>query len=134
MTEFFDKECMLTVIMNTDWGKSIADGTQFYRCLFKIDKKDQIMLNDVKVMFASFRNWKIKIDNMRAECNKQTKDEVEALAYADKTEADIVQHMHVIVTEKTCVDNDLVNSFITKAKEIKEAEASKSINPTMQLQ
>ena len=134
MTEFFDKECMLIVIMNTDWGKSIADGTQFYRCLFKIDKKDQIMLNDVKVMFASFRNWKIKIDNMRAECNKQTKDEVEALAYADKTEADIVQHMHVIVTEKTCVDNDLVNSFITKAKEIKEAEASKSINPTMQLQ
>lgn len=134
MTEFFDKECMLIVIMNTDWGKSIADGTQFYRCLFKIDKKEQITLNDVKVMFASYRNWKLKIDSMRADCNKQTKDEVEALAYADKTEADIVQHMHVIVTEKTCVDNNLVNSFINKAKEIKEAEAAKSNDPPMQSQ
>ena len=134
MTEFFDKECMMIVIMNSDWGKSIADGTQFYRCLFKIDKKDQITVNDVNVMFASFRNWRNKIDAMRAECNKQTRDEVEALAYAEKTEADIIQHMHVIVTEKTCAGNDLINGFINMAKEIKNknAEAIISNNSDMQ--
>ena len=132
MSEFFDKECLMIVIMNTEWGKTIADGTQFYRCLFKIDKKDQITVNDVNVMFASFRNWKLKLDAMRVDCNKQTRDEIDALAYAEKTEADIIQHMHVIVTEKTCVGNDLVNSFINQAKEIKKAKEDKSTPPQMQ--
>ena len=132
MTEFFDKECMMLVIMNSEWGKTIADGTQFYRCLFKIDKKEQITTSDVNVMFASFRNWKQKINDMRAECKNQTRDEVDALAYAEKTEADIIQHMHVIVTEKSCIGGDLVNEFINKAKQIKEAEETKNNDPAMQ--
>ena len=132
MSDYFDTECMMIVIMNTEWGKAIADGTQFYRCLFKIDKKEKVTKHDINVMFASYRNWKLKLDKMKEECNNQTRDEVEALDYAEKTENDIIQHMHVIVSEKECDGCNMIEEFINKAKSIRTATAEKQAAVTAQ--
>ena len=44
----------------------------------------------------------------------------------------ILQHMHVIVTEKTCNEGDLVNDFINKAKAVKQAAEAKQITAPQQ--
>ena len=117
-TDVFDTECMITIIENMDWGKTIADGNQFYKGLFKIDKKETITTEDVKVMFASYKNWKKKIGNMLLECNNETREDKDAIAWAKKTDEDILQHMHVIITEKRCDKGDLVNELVNQYTKI----------------
>ena len=123
--EFFDTDCMLTIIENMDWGKTIADGSQFYKCLFKTDKKESITTEDVKVMFASYKNWKKKVGNMLLECKNDTREDRDAIAWAKKTDEDILQHMHVIITEKKCDDGDLVNGLVNEYTKIKQLQAAK---------
>ena len=120
-SEFFDKECMMLIIENTDWGKAIADGNQFYKCLFKMDKKESITVKEVNVMFASYKNWKIKIGNMLLGCKNQTREDNEAITWANKTDEDIIQHMHAIISEKKCENTDLVTEFINRSAELKQA-------------
>ena len=127
-SEFFDTECMLLIIENTDWGKAIADGNQFYKCLFKLDKKEDITVKEINVMFASYKNWKLKISNMLAGCKNQTREDTEALSWANKTDEDIVQHMHAIITEKRCENTDLVTEFVNKSVEIKQ-KAMQQVQP-----
>ena len=123
-SDVFDIECMKTIIESMNWGKTIADGSQFYKCLFKTEKKESITVGDVNVMFASYRNWSKKIGNMLAECNNETREDREAITWAKKTDEDILQHMHVIVTEKKCDDGDLVNELVNQYTEIKKKQAA----------
>ena len=130
--EVFNTECMLFIIENLDWGKTIADGSQFYKGLFKLDKKENITADDVKVMFASYKNWKKKVGNMLEECKNETREDREAITWAHKTDEDIVQHMHVIITEKKCNEGDLVNELVTKYTSVKQQQQAISQQATAQ--
>ena len=121
-TDFFDTECMKTIIENMNWGKTIADGTQFYKCLFKTDKKEFITTDDVNVMFASYKNWKKKIGNMLLECQNETREDRDAIAWAKRTDEDILHHMHVIITEKRCDKGDLVTELVNEYTKIKQQQ------------
>ena len=130
-----DKEKLHLAIMSKDnWGSKLSENDSFYRLLFKLDKvrdNDQVLSTEnVYWLFASYRKWFLKAQELLEECYEDNAGNREALEYGKQLKYDILQHVHDIVTESKLEKKDLHHDLTIKAdiekqtmlREQKEAE------------
>ena len=106
-----DAQKLGTVMIDNDWGTAMATGDHFYRMLFRLEKKSTLEVNEVKAMFASYKNWKMEIDSMTAECHRNsTLEDRKAILYAETLVDDILKHIETILTTVKCNDAEFVKT------------------------
>ena len=100
--KIFDIEALHKAIMSNDWGVKISQGDSFYRLIFKLEKQgqDNIITNDeMKWLFASYKIWFAKTEELLTKCNDNSQGSNEAHELGGKLKKDIILHLHSIVTE-----------------------------------
>ena len=103
--------------------KLVARGENYYKGLFKKEAQETLKKEDLYEMFASFKEWKIKMDALTGECLiKDTREDRKAIEYAKETENDLRVHMHKIITTVPWEDSQLLEE-ITKLGEDNEMQS-----------
>ena len=111
-----DSDKLRFVLVNNDWGTTLANQDNFYRMLFKMEKKAVLEEADTNEIFASYRNWKSQIDKLIHECNENgTLEDRKAIAFAQTLDEDILKHIESIITSPACKNKQLVATLLDLA-------------------
>ena len=106
------------LIMNNDWGTQVANGDNFYRMLFKLEKKRSMSVEDINILFASYKVWKNVISQLTAECHSNsTMEDRKAIQYSETLDDDIIKHIETILTTVKCDNPNFVQELAKKADE-----------------
>ena len=88
-----DTEKLGKIMCNNDWGTHMASGDNFYRMLFRLEKRSNLAVDDVKQLFASYKNWKAHVDKLTQECqSNSTMEDRKAIQYSETLVDDILKH------------------------------------------
>ena len=102
-----------------EWGTNIAKGDHFYRALFRTERKPEMTMEDVKLLFASYNGWVKDTKNLIRKCEeKNMRDDRLAIQAAEKLMTDIEDHMHQIMTKVQCEKKDLVETLVKIADQM----------------
>ena len=111
-------EKLEAVMISNDWGTHLADGDNFYRLLFRLEKKSNMGTEEIKLLFASYKNWRYQMNMLTQECHSNsTVEDRKAIEYANTLNSDIVKHIETIVTTVTCDDPNFMQQVTLKANE-----------------
>ena len=102
------------------WGVKLADGSNFYKLLFRYEKLEKIEYEEhIRSMFASYTNWRSQIEKLVAECrNGGTEEDNKAIEYAEVLNKDILDHIHHILMEVACDPPSTLEDLNKYAEEI----------------
>ena len=90
----------------------------FYRLLFRLERKTVLTNAEVNELFASYQTWYNQIEQMIAECKvNETIEDRKAVMYADALKDDIIKHVENIVTTIKCEDDTLLTRLAEQAEE-----------------
>ena len=104
-------------ILKGSWGTTVAPNDNFYRLLFRLERKTILTNAEVNELFASYQTWYNQIEQMVAECKvNETIEDRKAVMYADALEDDIIKHIENIVTTIKCEDEALLNNLLAIAE------------------
>ena len=107
------------IMVGGNWGTQLASGDNFYRLLFRYEKRSSLTVEEVNSMLASYKSWKTQIDAMRAECHtNSTMEDRKAISYAVTLNDDIIKHIDTILATVKCDDNEYVQKIVTKANTV----------------
>ena len=111
-----DTEKLHTAIMvNQDWGNKLSENDSFYRLLFRLDKvrenNEVLTSENVKWLFASYKKWFCRAQEMLNDCNDDNIGNQEALTFGEQLKFDILQHVHTIITESVLEESELINKL-----------------------
>lgn len=105
-------------IMDNEWGTQVANGDNFYRLLFKLEKKSNMSVEDIKLLFASYKVWKNLMFKLVEECqSNSTMEDRKAISYSETLSDDIIKHVETILTTVKCDDPNFVQELANKAEE-----------------
>ena len=111
-------EKLEAIMLNNDWGTHMADGDNFYRLLFRLEKKSNMGVDEVKSLFASYKNWRLQMNALTQECHSNsTVEDRKAIAYATTLNDDLVRHIETIVTTVKCDDPNFMQQVTSKINE-----------------
>ena len=111
-------EMLSKIMTNNDWGTHMADGDNFYRMLFRLERKSNLTIDDVKQLFASYKNWKKRVNQLTAECHSNsTMEDRKAIQYSETLDEDIVKHIEAILAAVKCDDPTFLPQLIAKEEE-----------------
>ena len=109
----------LAIMSEKNWGNKLSEGDSFYRLLFKLDKKrdndEKLTTEEVNWLFASYRKWFLKAEELLEECTEDNAGNKEAQTYGKQLKYDILQHTHTIIQECELENNELINDLTIKA-------------------
>ena len=115
-----DTDKLGLVIMNNDWGTQMASGDNFYRLLFRFEKKSQLTVKEINSMLASYKNWKLYIDTLTKECHSNSlMEDRKAIAYSETLNDDILKHIDNVLATVKCEDPEFMKNLVTKTNEKK---------------
>ena len=113
-----DSDKLRVAIVNNDWGTTLANQDNFYRMLFKMERKTVLEESDTNEIFASYKNWKGQVDKLVQECNTNgTLEDRKAVAFAETLDDDILKHIENIITSPACKDKQLIAHLLVLAEE-----------------
>ena len=111
-----DTDKLGNLMCNNDWGTHMASGDNFYRMLFHLEKKSNMSIDDVKQLFASYKNWKTRVDQLTQECqSNSTMEDRKAIQYSETLIDDILKHIETILATVKCDDPNFLPELINKA-------------------
>ena len=111
-------EKLRIAILKGTWGNIVAANDNFYRLLFKLEKKRMLTLAEVHELFASYKNWTVQIEQLVKDCKgNDTMEDRRAVMYAETLEDDIIHHIESIVTTIKCEDETLLTRLAEQAEE-----------------
>lgn len=111
-------ELLGNIITSGDWGTAMADGDNFYRMLFRLEKKSSLEVDEIKSLFASYKNWKQQMTVLMQECHSNsTYEDRKAIVYGENLDDDIIKHIETILISVKCEDPNFVQNLIQKAKD-----------------
>ena len=109
---------LAAIIMNNDWGTSLAHGDHFYRLLFRLEKQNSMSVDEVKSLFASYKRWKLEMNELTKECHtNSTIEDRKAIAYGETLNDDIILHIETILISVKCNEPDYVQKLIENAND-----------------
>ena len=107
------------IMVKDDWGNKLSENESFYRLLFKFDKKkdseDKLTNDEVNWLFASYKKWFNKTQDMLNDCYEATTGNREAQVFGEQLKFDILEHVHQIITECKLENDDLINDLTVQA-------------------
>ena len=107
-----DTDKLKTAILNGSWGNVLAMNDNFYRLLFKLEKKSVLKTDDTNELFASYQVWVSQIEKMVSECKgNDTAEDRKAVLYSEALMDDIIRHIENIITTVKCEDGALLNKL-----------------------
>ena len=113
----FTIEIMTEALKKGDWGINICDGNNFYKALFKIEKKEILSKKDAKIICGSCSRWMDKTEKMMDECkNNGTKEDVKAVEYGEQLMEDVLEHVHKILSSMPHEDENFIKELMELAK------------------
>ena len=113
-----NSEKLVTLIMSNNWGTSLAHGDHFYRLLFRLEKQSSLSVEEIKSMFASYKRWKLEMDELTKECQgNSTMEDRKAIMYGETLNEDIVQHMESILISVKCNEANYVQNLIANVED-----------------
>jgi len=120
----------IAIMSQKNWGNKLSEGDSFYRLLYKLDKKkesdEKLTMTEVHWLFASYRKWFLKAEELLEECNEDNAGNKEAQEYGNQLKYDILQHTHSIIQESKPENEDLLHDLTVKADiEIAKVEREK---------
>ena len=116
MSEEITLEIVKEAAANGDWGTNIAKGDNFYRALFRTERKDEMTMADVRLLFASYNQWISDTEELMKKCEeKNTKDDRAAIVAAERLMLDVTDHMLEIMTKVQCEQTNLIDVLIKTA-------------------
>ena len=114
-----DIEKMEIAIGKQNWDNKVADGDNFYRLIFKLEKKglDGVLAQaDIYHLFQSYKNWEEKTGALVAECRENdTREDRKAVEYWEKMKQDILEHMHQVITTSQCENTLIIDEILAIA-------------------
>ena len=114
-----DVEKLKIAIQKKDWGKRVAAGDNFYRLIFKLEKRgltDELKQEDIFQMFQSYKDWEQKTGALVEICKKNdTREDRNAVDYWEKMQQDLLEHMHQIISTSQCDNTLLIDEIIKVA-------------------
>ena len=114
-----DVEKMKIAIEKQDWGNRVADGDNFYRLIFILEKKgssEALKQEDIYHLFQSYKNWVVKTSVLVEECRKHdTREDRKAVEYWENMQQDLLEHMHQIVSTSSCENTLIIDEIIAIA-------------------
>ena len=114
MSEEITLEIVKEAAANGDWGTNIAKGDNFYRALFRTERKDEMTMADVRLLFASYNQWIKDTEALMKKCEeKNTRDDRTAIQAAEKLMIDVADHMHQIMKKVQC-ENKKLKELLTQ--------------------
>ena len=109
----------LAIMSVAEWGNKLSENDSFYRLLFKLDKvreNNGVLKNDeVNWLFASYKKWFQKAQEMLEECVEDNAGNREALQYGEQLKVDILAHVLDIINESNLENKNLHNDLTIKA-------------------
>ena len=109
----------IAIMSQTNWGNKLSEGDSFYRLLYKLDKKrendEELTMTEVNWLFASYRKWFLKAEELLEECTDDNAGNKEAQEYGNQLKYDILQHTHTIIQESKLENDNLLNDLTVKA-------------------
>ena len=109
----------IAIMSQSNWGNKLSEGDSFYRLLFKLDKKreteEKLSTTEVHWLFASYRKWFLKAEELLEECSDNNAGNKEAQVYGNQLKYDILQHTHTIIQESKLENDNLLNDLTVKA-------------------
>ena len=109
----------LAILGEKNWGNKLSEGDSFYRLLFKLDKKrendEKLTMEEVNWLFASYRKWFLKAEELLEECIEDNAGNKEAQTFGKQLKYDILQHTHTIIQESKLENGGLINDLTVKA-------------------
>ena len=113
-----NSENLAALIMSNNWGTSLAHGDHFYRLLFRLEKQSNLSVDEIKSLFASYKRWKLEIDELTKECHgNSTMEDRKAIVYGETLNDDIIQHIESILISVKCNEIDYVQNLIANAED-----------------
>ena len=123
------------VVNNNCWGARQSENDNFYRLIFKMDKKkeneEKLTVEDVNWLLGSYRKWFFKCEELLADCIEDNIGNREAHACGKQLKVDVLNHIHTIITESTFEDNDTINKLRVKGDMAQQALADKNKMDTL---
>ena len=114
MSEEITLEIVKEAAAKGDWGTNIAKGDNFYRALFRTERKDEMTMADVRLLFASYNQWIKDTEALMKKCEeKNTRDDRTAIQAAEKLMIDVADHMHQIMKKVQC-ENKKLKELLTQ--------------------
>ena len=115
----FTIEIMVEALTRGNWGLDICDGDNFYKILFKLEKKDKLSIKDTNVICGSCQRWLDKTTVMIEECRESaTRDDMRALEFGEQLKKDILEHVHKILTEMPKENENFVKELVESTKKM----------------
>ena len=112
-------EIMIDALKVGNWGVDICDGDNFYKILFKLEKKDKLSIKDTNVICGSCLRWMNKTNAMLEDCrNSATKDDMRAIEYGEQLSKDVLEHVHKILTAMPKENENFIKELIESTKKM----------------
>ena len=131
-----DTKKLHEVIMNeTEWGNKLSEGDSFYRLLFRMDKKrdnnEIVTKEDINWVFASYKKWYEKVQELLSDCYEDCAGNREAQTFGDQLKFDVINHILTIVVESNLEEKDLTSGLQVKydmeaARKLREEKEKES--------
>ena len=114
---------LVTIMLGNNWGTHLADGDNFYRLLFRLEKQNSLDVAEIKTMFASYKAWKIQMNTLVQECHSNsTFEDRKAINYSETLNEDIVKHVNMILSTVKCNDQNFMQELAKMAEKTEEIE------------
>ena len=112
-----DTEKLAEIIMSNNWGTNLAHGDHFYRLLFRLEKQSTLEVEEIKSLFASYKRWKLEMDELTKECHgNSTMEDRKAIMYGETLCEDIIQHVEMIIMSVKCNKPEFVQNLREQAE------------------
>ena len=117
--ETFTVDIMIEALKKGEWGLNICDGDNFYKKLFKLEKKDTLSVQEANIICGSCNRWMDKTAAMMEECKKNgARDDIRAMEYGELLMKDVLEHVHKILTTVPIENENFVRELIELAKKM----------------
>ena len=129
-----DIEKLHIAIMSENWGNKFCQNDSFYRLLFKFEKAGKMNDEDVRWLFASYKRWFKRCEELLAKCDTESTGDREAREAGIKLKKDIITHVLQLINE---CENDETQDWNTKLvvmadMKIRELERKKAEDNRME--
>ena len=123
------------IMRETEWGNKLSEGDSFYRLLFRMDKKrdnnETVTKEDINWVFASYKKWYGKVQELLSDCYEDSAGNREAQTFGDQLKFDIINHILTIVVESNLEEKDLASGLQVKydmeaARKLREEKEKES--------
>ena len=116
-----DNDKLKLAMLSSDWEGNVANNDNFYRLLFRMEKKVLLCEEDTNMIFKSYKNWKVQMDQLIGECTtNNTLEDRKAVQYAECLDEDIVKHIETIITSIKCENENILEELLEKARKAED--------------